>query len=91
MKHFLVTGGAGFIGTNLCEYLVSLGHSVTSLDNYSSGKKTNHIDGVDYIEGNTSNIFNLWEPVQGRFDCVFHLGEYSKICPRAAKTRMGLY
>mgnify|MGYP003674204426 CR=1 FL=1 len=35
MKHFLVTGGAGFIGTNLCGYLVSLGHSVTSLDKKS--------------------------------------------------------
>jgi len=81
MKHFLVTGGTGFIGTNLCEYLISLGCCVTSLDNYSSGKRTNHIDGVDYIDGDTRNIFNIFEPAPGRFDCIFHLGEYSKIRP----------
>jgi UDP-glucose 4-epimerase len=81
MKYFLVTGGAGFIGANLCEYLASLGHSVTSLDNYSSGKKINHVDGVNYIEGHTKDIFKIFEAVQGRFDCIFHLGEYSKICP----------
>ena len=37
----LVTGGAGFIGSHLCEKLQSMGHKVISIDNYSVGKKRN--------------------------------------------------
>lgn len=37
----LVTGGAGFIGSNLCEYLLNAGHNVTCLDNFSTGKVEN--------------------------------------------------
>ena len=46
MKKAIVTGGAGFIGTNLCKKLVELGHEVTSVDNYTTGKEENHIEGV---------------------------------------------
>jgi UDP-glucose 4-epimerase len=73
----VVTGGAGFIGTNLCKKLVKLKHNVTSIDDYSSGKKTNHIKGVTYIENDCRYIFDLTQNV----DLVFHLGEYSKIVP----------
>ena len=38
---FLVTGGAGFIGSNLCEVLLNLGYKVRCLDNLSTGKKKN--------------------------------------------------
>ena len=41
----LVTGGAGFIGSNLCRRLLNAGHSVTCLDDLSTGKQTN-IDGL---------------------------------------------
>ena len=37
----LVTGGAGFIGSHLCERLIKDGHEVTAIDNFSTGKKTN--------------------------------------------------
>ena len=50
MSKILVTGGAGFIGTNLIELLVKKGHSVTSVDNYDSGFTTNHIKDVTYID-----------------------------------------
>ena len=40
-KKILVTGGAGFIGSNLCEYLLDLGADVTCLDNFSTGYKNN--------------------------------------------------
>ena len=76
MKTIVVTGGAGFIGTNLCKKLVKE-HNVISIDDYSSGKKENHIEGVKYIEDDCKNIFNLTKTP----DLVFHLGEYSKVAP----------
>ena len=45
----LVTGGAGFIGSNLIKRLVSEGHRVVSLDDYSTGDRSTHIEGVKYI------------------------------------------
>lgn len=41
MKKILITGGAGFIGSHLCDRLLSLGHEVLCLDNYFTGSKTN--------------------------------------------------
>ena len=38
---FLVTGGAGFIGSNLCEALLNMGHKVRCLDDLSTGKREN--------------------------------------------------
>ena len=37
----IITGGAGFIGSNLTDHLVRIGHKVTVLDNFVSGKKSN--------------------------------------------------
>ena len=54
-KKILVTGGAGFIGSNLCESLLKLGVHVTCLDNFSTGSKNNLLDFVD------SKNFNLIE------------------------------
>lgn len=76
MKTVLVTGGAGFIGSNLCQKLVAEGKDVISLDDYSTGKKENHIDGVDYREGSTKDIASLvTEPI----DLIYHLGEYPRV------------
>ena len=55
----LVTGGAGFIGTNLCKQLVELGKDVISMDDYSSGKINNHIEGVQYISSDCRHIDQL--------------------------------
>ena len=41
MKNVLITGGAGFIGSNLVDHLVEIGHEVIVLDNFASGKKAN--------------------------------------------------
>jgi UDP-glucose 4-epimerase len=78
LKHILVTGGAGFIGTNLVQKLKSLKYNVIVLDNLSYGKKVNYIQGVTYIEEHTKNIDILNLP---KLDLIFHLGEYSKITP----------
>ena len=45
----LVTGGAGFVGTNLIKRLLKDGYKVVSLDNYHTGKKENEQDDIDII------------------------------------------
>ncbi len=77
MKKVLVTGGAGFIGSNLCERLSrTTDYQVWSLDNYSTGSRENHVDGVTYIEGDTAQISDLINFVP---DYIYHLGEYSRV------------
>jgi len=76
MKKVLVTGGAGFVGSHLCERLLKDGYEVYSLDNYFTGSEKNHIDGVNYIYGNTEDIDSLVNIVP---DYVYHLGEYSRV------------
>jgi UDP-glucose 4-epimerase len=75
-KLVLVTGGAGFIGSHLCERLVAEGYSVISLDNYFTGSPENHHAGVVYIEGHTKAIADILLEVP---DVIFHLGEYSRV------------
>jgi UDP-glucose 4-epimerase len=75
-KTILVTGGAGFIGSHLCERLHQAGHRVISLDNYFTGSADNHISGVEYRTGHTKNIeMHVAETP----DLIFHLGEYSRV------------
>lgn len=76
-KNILVTGGAGFIGSHLCEELSKNKYNkVTSLDNYSTGSMENHIMGVNYIKGSTNNIESL---IDFKPDIIYHLGEYSRV------------
>jgi len=73
----LVTGGAGFIGTNLVKHLKFDGHSVVVLDDYSNGTKQNHIEGVKYIEGDIEMI----EYLNTDFDLIYHLAAQSRVQP----------
>jgi len=73
----LVTGGAGFIGTNLIKKLLEEGHKVISLDDYSTGTKGNHIDGVKYIQGDIETI----EYLAGDYDLCFHIAAQSRVQP----------
>ncbi|NNM84012.1 NAD-dependent epimerase/dehydratase family protein [Candidatus Parcubacteria bacterium] len=75
-KLVLVTGGAGFIGSHLCERLVREGHAVISLDNYFTGSRENHVPGVDYREGHTKDIE---KHISETPDLIYHLGEYSRV------------
>ena len=86
----LVTGGAGFIGTNLIKRLLKDGHEVVSVDNYSTGKKENEQKGCEYYHRDLSETtwWALWdddnllddrqiEPV----DIIFHLASVARIQP----------
>jgi UDP-glucose 4-epimerase len=75
-KIILVTGGAGFIGSHLCQKLLEKGEKVISLDNYFTGSKNNHIAGVEYRRGHTKNIERYIPEIP---DIVYHLGEYSRV------------
>jgi len=72
----LVTGGAGFIGSNLCEYFLSKGHQVACLDNFATGHRHNLKDFVNHpnfslIEGDIRNLSDCHRAVQG-MDYVLH-------------------
>lgn len=75
-KLAVVTGGAGFVGSHLCERLAKDGYRVISLDNYFTGSKDNHVPGVEYREGHTKDIAKL---VPEDPDIIYHLGEYSRV------------
>lgn len=76
--NIVITGGAGFVGTNLAKRLVEDGHKVIVLDDYSVGKVENHIDGVKYIPMNIEQInYMSGEEV----DVCFHLAALSRIQP----------
>jgi len=79
MSKVLVTGGSGFIGSNLVKRLKRDNHEIVVIDNYSSGKHENEIEGVTYIDDETKNINIIQLPFIP--EVVFHLGEYSRIHP----------
>jgi|TARA_B110000503_G_scaffold57937_1_gene92737 UDP-glucose 4-epimerase len=74
----LVTGGAGFIGTNLIKRLLQDGHEVISIDNYNTGLKENHQEGCEYLEHDIRSItsYNFINP-----DVVFHMAAIARIQP----------
>jgi len=76
MDTVVVTGGAGFVGSHLCERLSRLGHRVISLDNYFTGSRDNHVEGVIYREGHTKDIAAL---IPETPDIIYHMGEYSRV------------
>jgi UDP-glucose 4-epimerase len=83
MKNIIViTGGAGFVGSNLVELILKkTKYKVLSIDNYSSGNKKNHIENkrVIYIRSNTKNISKVLNHVKKKIHTVFHFGEFARI------------
>ena len=77
MKKILVTGGVGFIGSNLIKVLNKRDFNVYSLDNYSSGNKNNEIPGITYINEDITKINNI----DSDFDLCFHLAAQSRVQP----------
>ena len=76
-KNILITGGVGFIGTNLVEKLSAEGHNVISIDDYSFGKKENEIQNVRYINDDITNIALLTDSI----DICYHLAAKARVQP----------
>lgn len=86
MRTFLVTGGAGFIGSHIAEALVRRGDAVRVLDNLSTGFRSNleHLgDRVEFVEGDLLDYRLLEEMVDG-VDCVFHQAALASV-PRSVE------
>ena len=77
--NILVTGGAGFVGTNLIKRLLKEGHQVVSIDNYSTGFESNHQPGARYIRLDCAKVVD-YSPF-GKFDIVYHLAAIARIQP----------
>jgi|TARA_R100000030_G_scaffold44417_3_gene33526 UDP-glucose 4-epimerase len=92
----LVTGGAGFVGTNLIKRLIKDGHEVISVDNYSTGKRENEQKGCQYYDKDLSD--SIWWALWSEDDCdttcdcqiesvdiIFHLAALPRIVPSFEK------
>lgn len=85
-SRFLVTGGAGFIGSNLCEALLDMGHEVRCLDNFSTGKREN-LDSFannarfELIEGDIRDLDTCVKACEG-VDYVTHQAAWGSV-PRS--------
>lgn len=85
MATYLVTGGAGFIGSHLTEELTRRGHQVRVVDNLSTGKRSNldHISGVEFMEGSLSDPAVAVRAVE-QVDYVLHQAAIPSV-PRSVK------
>lgn len=75
---YLVTGGAGFIGSNLVDELIKLGHSVRVLDNFSTGKKENLNPEANFYQVDIRNLEEI-NPLFKGADGVFHLAALPRV------------
>lgn len=87
-RHILITGGAGFIGSNLTEHFLSKGYKVTCLDNFATGHKHNiepflQNDRYTLIEGDIRNLDTCHKAVEG-VDYVLHQAALGSV-PRSIK------
>ncbi len=69
---FLITGGAGFIGVALADYLVKQGHTVRVLDNLSGGNAARLNPAVNFTRGDVQDKPKVWRLLD-KVDCVYHL------------------
>jgi nucleoside-diphosphate-sugar epimerase len=85
MASYLVTGGAGFIGSHLATELIRRGHTVRVADNLSTGKRRNldHLAGVEFLEGDLADLPFATRAVSG-MDYVLHQAAIPSV-PRSVK------
>src|SRR5437016_1289233 len=86
MPRYLVTGGAGFIGSHLMEGLLRQGHDVRVLDDLSTGNRANlasYADKVQFFQSSVCNDLELSRALEG-VDCVFHQAALASV-PRSVE------
>lgn len=76
--HYLVTGGAGFIGSHTCDALIAAGHDVTVIDDLSTGHKHNLHKAVTFIEGHCGDT-EILQSVIPNVDGVIHLAAIASV------------
>jgi UDP-N-acetylglucosamine/UDP-N-acetyl-alpha-D-glucosaminouronate 4-epimerase len=89
MAFYLITGGAGFIGSHLTEELVRRGHKVRVADNLSTGNRANlsHLSGVEFFEGDLADMTFATRAAAG-MDYVLHQAAIPSV-PRSVKDPIG--
>jgi UDP-glucose 4-epimerase len=78
----IVTGGAGFVGSNLISLFINkTNFKIISIDNYSTGSKKNHIKSnrVKYLKSDTKNISKTLNKYKSQIHSLFHFGEFARI------------
>lgn len=78
MACYLVTGGAGFIGSHLVQTLLDKGHTVRVIDNLSTGKRSNLPEGADFFEKDFCRLDEI-RPIFEGVDGVFHVGALPRV------------
>ncbi|MBP62763.1 MAG: LPS biosynthesis protein WbpP, partial [Planctomycetaceae bacterium] len=92
MRMYLVTGGAGFIGSHIVDALLERDYQVRVLDNLSTGNLKNlaHVrDRIEFFEGDVSESQAVAEAVQ-KVDCVFHQAALPSV-PRSVENPLGTH
>ena len=77
MKQILITGGAGFVGSHLCNAFISLGYDVFTVDDLSNGDESNINDAVHFekLDLSTEQIFTKFGNIE--FEAVIHCAAQS--------------
>ena len=77
MNNFIVTGAAGFIGSELSKKLLEKGHRVVTIDNLSTGLKSNIPKGCKFIFGDCQNQKIYAKIPKLKYDAIFHIAGQS--------------
>lgn len=87
---YLVTGGAGFIGSNLVDKLIEDGHEVVVIDNFSTGKESNLNPKAEFhfFDISVDNWPVLINSILREVDCVFHLAALARVQPSIDKPHL---
>ena len=86
---FVVTGGAGFIGSHIVEYLVERGDFVTVIDNLNTGKKENLqkvLNKINFVEGDIRD-YDLLQGLVKNTDGIFHEAALASVQESFSKTK----
>ena len=75
--NYLVTGAGGFIGSAIAKQLIKCGHSVITIDNFSTGYRENVPQGVEIIEGDVASASLIKSLSNKKFDAIFHIAGQS--------------